>query len=429
LCIAIFSDAGVGYPTKEILKRCWKGDHVNYANDDGGGFAYLTEDENWHIKKGFMTWEAFWEAFEAENFKPEHTVAIHLRLGTSGKMVPMTKERKPDNSQMCDPGCTHPFPITDDRGELFNTDVVADQIVMHNGVVGKGLHDLSDTMVAILDIIDPLIPYISDLKIQKMLAELLDAEGYDYSSRWWIAKGKTTYLLGKWIEDEETKIWYSKNQYLEPKPYEPSSIYNWGDSANSTRQPIIEEQFDLLAKDFLTKKKKVWSWVRWGKWEKGFWNSVSKATPSEATSDDHIVEVYDSNNKCIALIDSISGDTIWEIEPPKVDSEAIKHCVDCGADIRRSQSADGRCPFCYAYLWYPDGFTDVDSIECPECGEGNYIIDSTFDKGDSECCRCGCIFVSSITGKDSIVDWNMDTKHERERVIRELQEGADGQSY
>lgn len=432
MCIAIFSEPGVGYPTKEIFKRCW----IN--NDDGAGYAYLTEENKWHIKKGFMTLATFWEAFEKENFSEGNTVAIHLRWGTSGKMHPTLMKEGELNQPQCHPGATHPFPITDNRSDLFELEITAENIIMHNGVVGKGMGDLSDTMVSVIDYVVPLVSYMSDDKIIKLLTQLLDAEGYSYGSRWWIGSGAKTYLLGDWIHDEATKIWYSKDEYLEPKLWEKANDVHpyWNDYGTrgdtGQRQPVITINTTMKASDFTTYKRKMWSWAKWRKYEKALGEAAKKEvmqvkekersdlqkdTYQASDTDDNIVEVYNSNNKCIALIDSHTGETIWESEPDSTEDEPPRHCNDCGANVQRLACQGGLCPYCYSVVFPLDGIPDFDAkIKCPTCNESNYIIDSTFpDIGDSECCRCGCLFVASL-GKEGIAGWNEDTKAEHGKM-------------
>jgi len=403
MCIAIFSESGVGYPTKEIFERCWK------INDDGAGYAYLTVDDEWHIKKGLMTFDAFWEAWQAESFGELNTVVIHFRLGTSGKQIGS------GFTATCHPGCTHPFPVTDEDEKLFETEITTKRIVMHNGVVGQGKGDLSDTMVAIKEYFDPLIPYLKDKKVVDVLTELSGANDYHYGNRWWVADGADTYLMGDWILDEESKIWYSKHDYLQRAERVPSTT-----TKVHRRSPTVVVDKTLFAKDYLTKKLRVFSWIKWSKWNFMDYDETPTTTMStfrhpststpETTPADKIVEVYNAKHKCIALIDGVTGETIYENDDTSSEEES-KHCVDCGATIGKSQTNDGLCPYCYNQLWPITGWVDKDEkASCPSCGESNYLIDSTFTTGDSECCQCGCLFWSTISGSDGIVGWNEDTK-------------------
>ena len=424
MCIAILSEHGTGYPTKEIFQRCWD------INDDGAGYAFLNVDNKWNVKKGFMTFDAFWDSWEAEKFKDENTVVIHFRWGTSGKMTGKKENGKP----ACDPGCTHPFPVTDDQIKLFQLEYVTDNIIMHNGVVGNGKNNLSDTMVAIIDYVAALVKYMDDKKIVKLLENLLDAEGYSYGSRWWIGKGANSYLLGDWIKDEETNIWYSKDEYLEPKKWEANNETHpyWNNynpyeySKVDARSPIVVFSADIEFKEFATKKNN-WSWAAWKKWEKktetedtGVLKKAGETTEPKPL--DGITEIYNSKNEVIALIDE-DGNEVWAKEPQTVDES--RHCMECGATVKKSKcDIDGRCPHCYTLL-FPEVLKQEYEIECPYCHEKNHIIDSTFSsQGDSECCRCGCLFWEQMEGEESIVGWNEDTKFHHSEVMKQLIDGA-----
>jgi hypothetical protein len=446
MCVAIFSESGTGYPTKEIFERCWE------INHDGAGYAYLTTDDEWHIVKGFMTFGAFWDAWEKAAFEVENTVVIHLRWGTSGKMV--LGQKNDYGGPLCHPGACHPFPVTDDKEKMLETEITSKRIIMHNGVHGNGLGDMSDTMIAIRDYVDPVILYIKDKKIRKMLTGLLDAEGYAYSSRWWIADGPDSYLLGNWLQDEESKIWYSKDDYLEPKKWEKKNEsypywnnYNTARADTGQRIPEINLVPELVASDFKTKKLKTFSFAKWNQYERARAQAEKNARDSKETNlvelakgksygvsdDETTIEVYNSDNVLVGLIDGGSGETIWEHEVT-VDQDETRHCNDCGADPSRSACQGGLCPYCYAVVFPIDGvLTDTvsdDMIgdlpaggmgdECPTCGEMSYLIDSTFDIGDTECCRCGCLFASTIKGRDGIVGWNEDTKAVHDELVRDL---------
>jgi hypothetical protein len=419
MCIAIFSDAGVGYPTKEIFERCW------VINDDGAGWAYLTEDAEWHIVKGFMTFDAFWESWEEADFKPEHKVVVHLRQGTSGMKHP-SKKKEGTQKAMCHPGCTHPFPVSDSKTDLFAEEITAKAIAMHNGIVGNGRGDLSDTQVSIADHLVPLLPYLEeDPAIEKLVTELLDAEGYSYSSRWWLANGRKIWLFGDWIHDEETKIWYSKDTYLSMVEWEQGETHPHWNTYQETERRTETFFMSEPQSQFLTKKLKVWSWAKWKKYEAGPCTAVSEHnTKKEETkhSVDRTIEVYNSDNEVIALIDGVTGESIWEKIPGKT-QDVRKHCNDCGAEIKRSAAHGGLCPYCYGVV-FPEldnfGTGQKAVLQCPNCFETNYIIDSTFDCGDTECCRCGALFNEKETGPNRIKGWNEDTKAARKEVIRDL---------
>jgi hypothetical protein len=54
MCIIAFKPRKV-HITRRILKNCWDG------NDDGAGFMWA-EDDELHIRKGYMTFKSFYRA-------------------------------------------------------------------------------------------------------------------------------------------------------------------------------------------------------------------------------------------------------------------------------------------------------------------------------------------------------------------------------
>ena len=77
------------------------------------------------------------------------------------------------------------------------------------------------------------------------------------------------------------------------------------------------------------------------------------------------------------------------------------------------------CPWCHSVVstldWEKGGSDDQ---QCPNCKESKHLCESTYDIGDTECCRCGALFLNTIGGKDSIVGWNEDTKGKHDEMIR-----------
>ena len=96
MCIAILKEHGAKLPSNRVMKRCWRN------NNDGAGYAYLTVDNQWKVKKGFKKWADFRDSFTAEKFKDEHTVVIHFRVGTSGKKVGGVVQPRLYTSVPCD---------------------------------------------------------------------------------------------------------------------------------------------------------------------------------------------------------------------------------------------------------------------------------------------------------------------------------------
>jgi hypothetical protein len=453
MCIAIMSDRGQGYPKKTVLKRCFKN------NPDGAGYAVYLEDEKlWHIKKGYTTWKGFWKAFNKERFSKEDYVVIHFRVGTSGKMVEGTK---------CHPDCTHPFPASDVDEDLMAHDIKTKGIFVHNGVVGPGKGDLSDTMVAIKEYGAALLPYASnDDAIVRILSEHLKTE----KCRWFVADEDQGWLLGDWHEDDG--IHYSNKGYLPPQVVKPvssgkgatsrvghtypgSTTYN-NTSANYNKYVTYIYCADP-ARGFMSDRgigSKIpsqwelgmdvsiqWDWAKWDKAE-AIWEEKAKET-EKATQ--KTIEVFNMDNEPLAIVDE-NGDVIWldaweshqeqshketTITPEGELSELkVLHgddhqfdCIMCGNPLElQDVTTDGCCPWCDELLFPQavDYQPEEDKETCPECGETNYIIDPAdgncyepnISEATSECCRCGCLWKEdSINGAGitEIIGRNSDT--------------------
>ena len=128
MCVIVVKNPGVELPTLKTLKECWT------TNPDGAGI--LWQDSNGAIRghKGFMTWKAFKAAWQAHNFTPDHAVIIHFRIATAGGI-------RPENC--------HPFPVASRNNKLQALEFSTDLAVAHNGVLGAGQGNLSDTMLFI----------------------------------------------------------------------------------------------------------------------------------------------------------------------------------------------------------------------------------------------------------------------------------------
>jgi len=436
MCIAILSEGNVELPSTTVMKRCWRN------NSDGAGYAYLTDKDEWHCKKGFKKWRAFKDAFDAEKFEPAHTVIIHFRVGTSGAML--------TNNGGCHPDCTHPFPITNDEELLNKHEFITKNIIMHNGVHSRPTGPLSDSQIAVRDIADPLMPYWDDPKIKNMMTKLLDA-ARDKGNRWFIGNGANFYLLGEWIMDMKTKIWYSNSGYL---PYVApkktvstvmTAMQQWAGAGKA--DPITQMMPGREAHEFCSGGD--WDWNKWAVLEKLPLVTVKECKDlividKDGNVEDQIDVLYDATGNVIALVDS-EGEVVWD-DPLEelVDDRDAYTCGDCGAvqtigDLIKGkcmfcQGKKGqKCPSCDGVLWEPrDGDlcpwcydpinmneeADEETPTCPNCLEKNHLCDSSFDQGDTECLRCGALYLNTVVGIDAIVGWNLDTKHTHDDFMR-----------
>lgn len=435
MCIAIVSDHGVPLPDRATLKRCW------IDNPDGAGYAYLCEhkgEHKWAVRKGLMTWTDFIEAFEAENFNEKHSVAIHFRVGTSGRTPAK-------NGKEVAAACTHPFPISDSHEELDKTEFISRNIIMHNGVVGTGEGMLSDTQVAIRDYASPLWEHAeTNDKILKILDQLLDAGMRYKGSRWWVGYGSSMHFFGGWVQDENG-IKYSHDGYKEKaidRTYHGATYGSYEDlmmaygvmldtGVSHTYKSEVKNFYDIEGVSYIKYLNASGEWS-WDLWNSDFSLDEIKPTQQSQTSnvilldppnhkedtDGGITEVFNSDGtQVVGLVDEF-GNVIWDDIVSEAEIDALESkpldetgqripCSSCGAsDLLESELNDGHCPYCSALLVVQES----ENVKCPNCGETRYLCDSSFDQGDTECLRCGAVFLDTIAGKDAIVCWNEDCK-------------------
>ena len=376
MCIAILSENGVELPNKETLKLCFTN------NPDGAGYAVLLSTKEWECKKGFMSWKSFWKSFRKENYTKEDTVVIHFRIGTSGK------QKHPD--------CTHPFPITDNEEDLILHNFKCNNITMHNGTCGRGEGTLSDTMVAIINYIEPLMPYIENDKIINIIQKCIGS-----TSRWFIAKQDSYWMIGDWEEEKETGIWYSNKGYIPCKPalvYRFPSKHNekWDHTNTWYNSNVIMHETGASKVMYFENDK--WSWDKWDRL-----NRPLLDTPKPK---DKEYEVFDENNELITIIDA-DGDIVWQKEDEDIEDYDCPYCKNSINDELLTEL--GECPYCHEivnYIMYNCNIIYDSPKEeefcCPSCGEKDYIVEPHTNIADSECCKCGAIFNDNST---NIVGW------------------------
>jgi len=139
MCIAIYSPKGVKLPKRETLEVCFAN------NPDGIGYMY-EENGKYHIRKGFLTFNSFWEDYKSQKLNKKDEVFYHFRIATSGFK---------DFRSEC-----HPFPVSKEIKDLKALDITYKSALLHNGVLRQGEKDLTDTMIFVKDIMTPVLPYL-----------------------------------------------------------------------------------------------------------------------------------------------------------------------------------------------------------------------------------------------------------------------------
>jgi len=369
---------------KKVYKRCFDG------NSDGAGFAYWNEEKNtWSVQKGFMTFKHWWKAFNRHEFTVDDIVISHFRIGTSGN-------RK-------GPDCTHPFPITDDFEKMRVLEYDSDNIVFHNGVIGIGKDENSDTMLGIVEYVVPLWPHIEEKGITEILGEVLE----DTKCRWLITEKDQVYLYGRWKKNTEHTGYYFSNDNYKPAPVYNYSSNNWRNrgsngvyrsgSLNGTgrRQTTMFIRSSHIAKDFYDYEDK-WNWSLWEEQVRKDRLEISEAIYSNKKADDKASDEMARNAGLLT-------------------SEDIKYLTDPNWDKDDDDELDGNTTIVSPHEPPPEDFPvtvtglldnhgniiwddkydeDSDLPCCPSCG-GEDLEESQLLNGDTACKDCGAIFEMS----------------------------------
>jgi hypothetical protein len=203
MCVIAFSPKGVDIPTESQLRQMWN------CNPDGAGYAYVDKKGSVVYRKGFLTFESLLKELEApERFKNTN-FAIHFRIGTSGK----------NDGATC-----HPFPISNNFGELRKTEGVAESVLFHNGILSNGgivsplASDTQDFVVAMT----PLLKKYNRSKARDhFIGQLIKGNRLLI-----LYKNNTFKMFGDWQKDGD--IWVSNLNYKYDYSWYGSGYYGGG---------------------------------------------------------------------------------------------------------------------------------------------------------------------------------------------------------
>lgn len=202
MCVIAFSPKGTDIPTKQQIKKMWN------KNPDGAGYAYVNKKGKVVFKKGFMSLSDLMAELEApERFKNTN-FALHFRIGTSGK----------NDKETC-----HPFPVSNNFGDLRKTEGEADSVLFHNGILSEGgitsplASDTQDFVVAM----SPLLKKFNRSKARDFFIEEL-IEGNRVLV---LYKNNAFKMFGKWEKDGD--IWVSNLNYQYSYSWYGSGYYGW----------------------------------------------------------------------------------------------------------------------------------------------------------------------------------------------------------
>lgn len=202
MCIIVAVPANVQMPSDDVLKECFR------SNPDGAGFMFA-DGKRVKIRKGFMKWEDFVAALDAEQPPKNSGLVMHFRIATHGKVQP---------------SCCHPFPVSAERDDLKATSIDCRWGVAHNGIIsGRNTNtEWSDSMDFIHSVIVPLARMNPSFIHSSDAIELL--EGACDSKLAIMDNAGDIALVGNFIEDDG--VFYSNSSYL-PLTSNWSSYQAW----------------------------------------------------------------------------------------------------------------------------------------------------------------------------------------------------------
>lgn len=208
MCIIVAKYKNVDLPSKEILKNCFE------RNNDGAGFSYFGNDNLVHIKKGFMSFNEFYnklmEVDKTDHLKDKNVI-IHFRISTSG---------------LVDVGNCHPYPLTKKVDYLRATNLKCKMAIAHNGIISKyNKKDniLNDSQLFIQNVLCEFYKLDNDFTnnefIMSIIKDLIGTSKLAFINE----KGEMK-LLGDFVKDNG--VYYSNSTYKSYNYY-PYYKYNY----------------------------------------------------------------------------------------------------------------------------------------------------------------------------------------------------------
>jgi hypothetical protein len=128
-------------------------------NPHGAGFMYA-RSKYVYIKKGYMSFDAFYDAVQAEHFTKDDVVVYHFRISTQGGV---------------NPEMTHPFVLSDKLEDMKILHTRTNIGICHNGIIcltSNGDSRYSDTAYFITDYLSGMVEKPSDLKNSVLLHKI-----------------------------------------------------------------------------------------------------------------------------------------------------------------------------------------------------------------------------------------------------------------
>lgn len=207
MCVIAYKPNNIAFPSKSILENCFTN------NNDGAGFMYAFKG-NVYIKKGFSTFDAFYNALEKARKLTGDKIpyVMHFRIATQGYEKTMT----------------HPFPLSSKMANLYKLHNTCNIGIAHNGILkltSDGSKEYSDTMKFITEYLSLIIrnfSWYNDDRIKLLIERLIVGSRLAILDK----KGHCELLGQGWLEDNG--IFYSNNSYSYKK-YSYLDAWDWGD--------------------------------------------------------------------------------------------------------------------------------------------------------------------------------------------------------
>lgn len=391
MCIICIKPYDVEDFSETIFKNSWA------RNDDGASYTYWNkEKQKWAVHKGIMKYEEFIDLYFKRKFSKEDYVIVHFRQGTSGGV-------KPEN--------THPFEICGDLEQMKQLQFESENLAFHNGTVIGGDKDYSDTMYYVRDYIFPLLPVWNDPKVNNNIAEAVLSKAGN-SSRWVVCVGNKICKYGKWIKEDDGKL-YSSDYYKGITTYSGNVIYSsWGAGSYTPASTSIPQQ----------------PWTHgYSAGEHGFWKdgkfTAWKDYYKERRSLQETIDITETDAEIVVdvLKDMKTQQQFDNRYKVNVGSSGGKFSVimdwklfarDIAAVVKIKKRSEKRAE---SEIWREPTETEkwamglntytpvstpinkdtpscFEDVMCPHCFEELHIQDSPFTVGDSLCMVCGCVF-------------------------------------
>lgn len=239
MCVIAFKPYNVAFPSETILKNCYDN------NPDGAGFMYVHNDKL-YIRKGFTTYESFYEALNyARKITGDNVpYVMHFRIATQGYQ----------------PTMTHPFPLSTKMDNLKRLKTACNIGVAHNGIIqltSDGSKDYSDTMKFITDYLALIIQsydWYKNARTKQLIERLMGSCRLAILDK----NGHCELLGSGWVQDKG--CFYSNNSYSYKKyvysKWWDEDDYGYYYSTDRKKQGNYFSKYDEYAKHYNRAKRR-----------------------------------------------------------------------------------------------------------------------------------------------------------------------------